>query len=427
MVLSILIPSIPERREQLLSLTGKLYRQILALQDTHPSLGSVELIIDDSKKFTDGGLSIGEKRNALLQRASGEYLCFLDDDDEPTPNYIEQLVRMCNEGNDIVTFRCLVKNDHYWSLIDMSLVNEVNEEVNPNSVIKRTPWHVCPVKRALIWHIPFTAVNHNEDWSWMAIVLTCIKTESHTDMILTQYNHSEAGSEADRIVRGNAEPEKQSTKVLISLAVNGRENYVDKSENLERSIAKEWVWDTRLYKAYPDYCTPNSVIPYKFKYDLIKQARSDGYKQIYWLDSSIRLANGPGFANLFPESGIIAFDNLGHPLWKYISDKAAANLNVSDSELKMIPQTWGGALGFDFTKDKACEIFEEICKHSMNGSFETNGSRRTGFVSHRHDQAVISVILWKHKIKLLPYGEIVSAEHAKSGEHGTNFKLVYGD
>jgi len=304
----------------------------------------------------------------------------------------------------------------------------VNEEVNPNNVIKRTPWHVCPVLRKLVVGIPFIALNHNEDWTWMERVLPYLKTEAHTDMILTQYNHSEAGSEADRIVRGDTATHEAQTKVLISLAVNGRENYVDKSENLERSIAKEWIWDTRLYKSYPEYCTPNSVIPYKFKYDLIRKAREDGYKQVYWLDSSIRLADGPSFANLFNESGVIVFDNLGHPLWKYISDKAAANLNVGDAEIKMIPQTWGGALGFDFTKDKACEVFEEICAHSMNGSFEDGGSRRTGFVAHRHDQAVISVILWKHKIKLLPYGEIVSSVHAKEPfEYGKNYKLIYGD
>jgi len=425
--LSILIPSIPERRDKLISLTNELYRQILALQTVHPSLGSVELIIDDSKKFTEGGLSIGEKRNALLQRASGEYLCFLDDDDEPTPNYIEQLVRMCHEGNDIVTFRCLVKNDYYWSLIDMSLQNEANEEVNPNQVIKRTPWHVCPVRSSIAKSVNFTPLNHNEDWSWMKCVLDLITTESHTDMILTQYNHSEAGSEADRIVRKVENVDNPEKNVLISLAVNGREHYAFKSIKLEESLATNWEYDCRLYKAYPDYCTPHTVIPYKFKFDLIKQARKDGYDRVVWLDSSIRLAS-TDLLSLMDESGIIAFDNLGHPLWKYISDKAAANLNVGEAEIKMIPQTWGGALGFDFTKDKACEVFEEICKHSMDGSFETNGSRRTGFISHRHDQAVISVLLWKHKIKLLPYGEIVSAVHAKEPfEYGTGYKLIYGD
>jgi len=79
----------------------------------------------------------------------------------------------------------------------MSLSNEVNEEVNPNNVIKRTPWHVCPVKKEKTLYADFNTMNHNEDWDWMSRVLPGIETESHTDMILTQYNHSEAGSEAE--------------------------------------------------------------------------------------------------------------------------------------------------------------------------------------------------------------------------------------
>ena len=111
-------------------------------------MGLVEVLVDDSKKFLDGGVSIGEKRNSLVQKASGEYLCFLDDDDEITPNYIEQLVRMCEKGKDIVTFRTLVKNDYYWALLDMSLINRTNTEVGPEGIIERTPWHICPIRTA---------------------------------------------------------------------------------------------------------------------------------------------------------------------------------------------------------------------------------------------------------------------------------------
>jgi len=418
MLLSILIPSIPERRNQLTALLYELYTQILNLNRTHPSLGSVEILVDDSVKFLEGGLSIGAKREILKQRAGGKYLCFLDDDDKPTPNYIETLVRLCNEDQDIVTFRTLVKNDHYWAIIDMQLATLENSEVTPHGTTARTAWHICPVKSSIAKNESFNTLNHNEDWDWMQRVLKNVHSESHSDMILTQYNHSESGSEADRIERPEAAGIIHRT-CLISLAIDGREKYTDKLIGLENSL-HNWPYDTRIYKAYPGYCTPNDVIPYKFKFDLINQARLDGYTRIVWLDSSIRLLKNP--IELFGEHGIIAFDNLGHPLWKYISDKARNNLGLSEAQLKLIPQTWGGAIGFDFTRDKAGEIFAEIYRQSTMGSFETAGSHRSGFVSHRHDQSVMSCIFWQHKYKLIDYGYIAAKADVTEKTY-----LQYGD
>jgi hypothetical protein len=417
MILSILIPSIPERREKLTALLDVLYGQLSRLNRNHPSLGSVEILVDDSVKFLDGGLSIGGKRDLLKQRAGGKYLCFLDDDDTVMPNYLETLVRLCNEGQDIVTFRALVKNDYYCGIIDMDLTTQNNTEVSPHGITPRTPWHICPVKSEIAKSEPFTELNHNEDWDWMNRVLKRVHSQSHSDMILTQYNHSESGSEADKIV--GVHTEQVHRTLLITLAIDGREKYTEKLIGLQHSL-NLWPYDTRLYKSYPAYCTPNDVIPYKFKFDLIQQARKDGYNRVIWLDSSIRLVGD--VCSMFGDEGIIAFHNLGHPLDKYISDKAQAILNVNDNQLKTIPQTWGGAIGFDFTKDKACEIFEEILAHSLDGCFETNGSRRQGFVAHRHDQAVMSVVFWKHKYKLIPYGFIA----AKDGVTEQTV-LQYGD
>ncbi len=61
-------------------------------------------------------------------------------------------------------------------------------------------------------------------------------------------------------------------------------------------------------------------------------------------------------------------------------------------------------------------------KHATDGSFETNGSDRKDFVSHRHDQAVMSVLFWRHKYKLLPYGTI-----AAKADITEQTALQYGD
>lgn len=197
-ILSILIPSIPEHKEMLNNLLGLLYRQIHDLNTRHPTLGTVEVLFDDSKKYLNGGLSIGKKRESLVHRATGKYLCFCDVDDLPAPNYLETLVRLCHEDNDVVTFRNFTKTDFYWTVIDMRLGSE-DEQSSPDRIIKRNCWHICPIKSDIAKRHSFPDINYGEDSEWMWKVIAECSTESHTDQILHSYQHSINFSEADRI------------------------------------------------------------------------------------------------------------------------------------------------------------------------------------------------------------------------------------
>lgn len=200
-ILSILTPSIPERHSIMINLYGKLWRQIYAVHKNHEMLGEIEWILDDSPSFLDGGLSIGKKREALVNRATGKYLCFLDDDEDIAPNYIETIMRLCYDDKDVdvATFRSFIKNDFYWGIVDMSLKNLHNEEATPEKIVKRPPWHTCPVKSEYAKLYEFEDSNYGEDFSWMAKVLTHCRSEAHTDQILHCYNHSSKHSEADKI------------------------------------------------------------------------------------------------------------------------------------------------------------------------------------------------------------------------------------
>ena len=95
-ILSILTPTIPERLDKWIAVTQEIHLQITALHTTHPSLGQVQHLSDTGDSYKMGGLSIGKKREKLVQQAEGKYLCFLDDDDLPAPNYVETLVRYCH-------------------------------------------------------------------------------------------------------------------------------------------------------------------------------------------------------------------------------------------------------------------------------------------------------------------------------------------
>lgn len=219
--------------------------------------------------------------------------------------------------------------------------------------------------------------------------------------------------------------------VIVSFASKGREDYKKGQERLLQSIQANWTGDYWLHTLERDGELPSSVAfkhkphdqcPYLFKFTMIQLMIEQGYKQIIWLDSSLYLEKNP--MELL-EGGVMAFHNLGHPLYKYISDQAAANLNCS-SRLNDIPQTWGGAIGFDFNNEDVCELFDEIIEQAHRGSFDEGKSTRPEFIAHRHDQAVMSVIFHDYGIKLQPYGKIVTHPHYLFPfEYGNDFYISH--
>lgn len=196
--LSILIPSIPEREELFSSLTDELFHQKNQCMYLHPGLGDVEICADRDSSFLNGGPSIGEKRNRLVKSASGKYLAFLDDDEDIAPNYIESLLRLCLQDQDICTFRAMTKLQNFWALVDMRLMYKVNDQISPDYTVRRPPWHICPVRSVYAKSFEFKDINNAEDFEWMERVLSCCTTEAHTDQILFCYQHG-PHSEADKI------------------------------------------------------------------------------------------------------------------------------------------------------------------------------------------------------------------------------------
>lgn len=202
-LLSILTATIPARAEKFNQLSVELNRQMEVLHERnrHRYLEQdcdkeVELLANDSPSFLDGGLSIGKKREALRDRATGKYICYLDDDEGIAPNYLEVLYDLCKQDKDVCTFMNISKLERFWCVIDMSLNYKENKQARPG-IVKRPPWHICPVRREYGLLHPFPDSNYGEDWTWFEQVLTHCKTQARNRVIIHQYNHKEK-SEADR-------------------------------------------------------------------------------------------------------------------------------------------------------------------------------------------------------------------------------------
>jgi hypothetical protein len=124
---------------------------------------------------------------------------FVDDDDIVAPNYVQQILRLTETNPDIITFRSFYNSDNYWSIVDMNLIHSQNEQMNESVIVKRQPFHVCPIRTTIAQRHTFPDINNGEDWGWMQKILPDCHTQAHTDQILHQYNDFSTTSAVNEI------------------------------------------------------------------------------------------------------------------------------------------------------------------------------------------------------------------------------------
>jgi len=176
MKLSILTPTVPSRANQLAKLSAKIENQIGAHEVEH-------LVFCDNRKR-----SIGEKRQALIEMAQGEYIAFVDDDDDISDDYVSKILSAIERKADLVTFRQGITYNGRKSEIHFG-VNNPDEILNYDGVTLRAPWHVCVWNRVKVKGCQFLSVNYGEDLAWSVQARKRIKTAVHIDTVLHYYRH----------------------------------------------------------------------------------------------------------------------------------------------------------------------------------------------------------------------------------------------
>ena len=190
MKLSILIPTI--KRDEVLfnKLFHKLESMIFGWGVVRVT-GVVEILINDNE--TD---SIGAKRSSLLERATGEYLCFIDADDDISDNYISLLLEGIDKGVDCCSLKGMYSVDGVGEgLFEHSL--QYNEwKTNDNNIIQitgikyeRYPNHLNCIKSSIAKQFKFPEKNFGEDHDWSKQIHESglIKTEHYIPEVIYYY------------------------------------------------------------------------------------------------------------------------------------------------------------------------------------------------------------------------------------------------
>lgn len=182
MRLSILVPTIKRHDKFFTLLKFELYAQMLPYKD------EIELLYDDSEED-----SIGAKRNRLLDRATGEYLCFFDSDDRPEIFYIERMMKAVESGCDCASLKGLYSvNGVADGLFEHSIKYD-RWKTNPEGYVikyERGINHLNLVKTEIAKHFQFPEINHGEDhvWSTRLQESEVLRNEYHIPEVIYFYN-----------------------------------------------------------------------------------------------------------------------------------------------------------------------------------------------------------------------------------------------
>lgn len=152
-LLSVLILAIPSRRESS-NVVSSLLEQVRGRRD-------VEILcLLDNKMRT-----IGEKRQNLLELAKGEFVVFVDDDDQVASNYIEEIVQAISPSVDLIVFdlQCTIDHTH---VITQHYGKEFESTSSSFDSVYSLPTCIMAWRREIARKTSFEHINTNEDYYW---------------------------------------------------------------------------------------------------------------------------------------------------------------------------------------------------------------------------------------------------------------------
>jgi SAM-dependent methyltransferase len=169
--LSILIPSLASRRQ--------LLERLLACLGRQGHRDEIEILVE----VDDGRATTGTKRNRLVAKARGAYICHIDDDDLVAPDYLETILDAIREnpGVDVLWIRGqrrIVDGEEAGVLtFDYGCGPHVNGRI-VDDALWRQVGHLCPIRAAIAKATPFPELTVGEDLRWANAVAPKIVTSA---------------------------------------------------------------------------------------------------------------------------------------------------------------------------------------------------------------------------------------------------------
>lgn len=186
MKLSILIPSTEDRNKMVFLLLEHLHNQI----EKENVVADVEIITD----IDNGEISVGAKRQRLIEKARGEYLIFIDSDDWVSDDYLKLIISAIGNNPDVVGFNGYmthngINREGFQISKDLSYITI--KDAKGNNFYSRHTNHLCPIKREIALKIGYRDMKFQEDYDYAVRLKKSglLKTEHFIDSELYHYKY----------------------------------------------------------------------------------------------------------------------------------------------------------------------------------------------------------------------------------------------
>ena len=154
-------------------------------------LGQVEILVDDRPKLT---VSIGKKRQSLLENAKGEWIVFFDDDDLPNEFYVKYIMDAIVNHQDI---DCIgirgkmttdgVKPQTWCHRLGFPIFGDGKKITKWGYDYVRPIIHFNPVKRDIALLSGFNDIGFGEDMDYAKRLNPILRKEFFIDKELFHY------------------------------------------------------------------------------------------------------------------------------------------------------------------------------------------------------------------------------------------------
>lgn len=208
-------------------------------------------------------------------------------------------------------------------------------------------------------------------------------------------------------------------RAIVNVGIGG--DYPRRSLELERQCRKHctdaafmpWI------NCLPSGCPPHGLShQYAFKLYAMGSAFSAGHNPVLWVDSTFRpRASIEKLWQEIESTGWYVAPQGDSVLGDWVTDRALGILGINRVLARSIPLVLSGLVGLDVCKPLGREIWDEwnqtYIAGAWNGPHKAGsgpivhwGDKTEGFCSHdrgvqghRHDEAALSWVLWKLRLK----------------------------